>query len=87
MMDSALFIEDEPFPVRTKVPALCVLARSAALPPPCLPLKGPVIHPDLGGNISASPLYWTETDTQPLKAFVAVCGDKSAVKNRRMVFV
>lgn len=56
-MDSALFIEDEPLPVRRKVPALCVLVRSAALPPPCLPLKGPVIYPDLvwSGNISASP--------------------------------
>lgn len=51
-----------------------MFVHSAELPPPCLPLKGPAIYPDLvwSGNISTSPLCWTETDTLPLKAFVAV---------------
>lgn len=67
MMDSALFNEDEPLPVCEKVPAPFVFAHSAALPPPCPLLKGPVIYPDLAwsGNISTSPLCWMETDTQP----------------------
>lgn len=71
-MDSALFNDDEPLPACEKVPAPCVFVHSAALPPPCAPLKGPVIYPDLvwSGNISTSPLCWMETDTQPLKAFV-----------------
>lgn len=64
VMDSALLNEDEPLPVREKVSALCVFVHSAVLPPPCLPLEGPAIYPDLvwSGNISTSPLCWTETD-------------------------
>lgn len=76
-MDSAQSNEDEPLPESEQVPALCVFVHSPELPPPCLPLKGPVIYPDLvwSGNISTSPLCWTETDTKPpphLEAFVAV---------------
>lgn len=50
-----------------------MFVHSAALPPPCLFLEGPAIYPDLdwSGNISTSPLCWTETDIQPLKALVA----------------
>lgn len=72
MMDGALLNEDEPLPVCEKVPTLCVFVHSAVLPPPRLLLEGPAIYPDLvwSGNISASPLCWTETDTQPLEALV-----------------
>lgn len=72
-MDSALLNEDEPLPVREKVPALCVYVHSAVLPPPFLPLEGPAIYPYLvwSGNISTSPLCWTETDIQSPKALVA----------------
>lgn len=71
-MDSALLNEDEPLPVREMVSALCVFVHPAVLPP-CLLLEGPAIYPDLvwSGNISTSPLCWTETDIQPLKALVA----------------
>lgn len=67
MMDSALLNEDEPLPACEKLTALCVFVHSAALPPPCLLLEGPAIYPDLvwSGNISTSPLCWTETDIQP----------------------
>lgn len=70
VMDSALLNEDEALPAREKVSALCVFVHSAALPLPCLLLESPAIYPDLvwSGNISTSPLCWTETDIQPLKA-------------------
>lgn len=72
VMDSALLNEDEPLPVREKVYALCVFVHSAVQPPPCLLLEGPAIYPDLvwSGNISTSPLFWTETDMQLLTALV-----------------
>lgn len=65
-MDSAQSNEDEPLPESEQVPALCVFVHSAELPPPCLPLKGPVIYPDLvwSGNISGNP--------PPHEAFAAV---------------
>lgn len=71
VMDSAPLNEDEPLPVREKVSALCVFVHSAVLPPPRLLLEGPAIYPDLvwSGNISTSPLCWTETDIPPLTAF------------------
>lgn len=70
MMDSAPFNEDEPLPVREKVSALCVFVHSAVLPPPCLLSESTAIYPDLvwSGNISTSPLCWTETYIQPLAA-------------------
>lgn len=73
VMDGVLLNEDEPLPVCEKVSTLCVFVHSAVLPPPCLLLECPVIYPDLvlSGNISTSPLCWTETDIQPLKALVA----------------
>lgn len=82
-MDSAQSNEDEPLPESEQVLALCVFVHSAELPPPCLTLKGLVIYPDLvwSGNISTSPLCWTESNTQPpplkpLWLLLQMCGVK-----------
>lgn len=52
---------------------LSVFVHSAVLPPLCLFKQAAAIYLDLlwTGNISTSPLSWTETDIQALEALAA----------------